>query len=166
MEMNYGVLALAALVPLVIGFIWYNQKVFGNAWMKTVNLTEEDAGKGNMLVIFILTYIFSFFLSMALMAMVIHQNHIASILLSEPGFGEAGSEVQNLYDSFMASYGSNFRTFRHGAFHGVIYSIFLVLPILGINAMFEKKGGKYIFINVGYWAVCLAVMGGIVCQWA
>jgi hypothetical protein len=39
----------------------------------------------------------------------------------------------------------------------------LVLPILSINAMFERKGFKYIAINAGYWIITLGLMGGIIC---
>jgi len=60
-------------------------------------------------------------------------------------------------------YGSNFRTFKHGAFHGILASLMLALPLIGINALFERKGFKYIAINVGYWIVSFAIMGGIVC---
>ncbi len=166
MEMNYGVLALVALVPLILGFIWYNTKVFGTAWMKTVGLSEEDAGKGNMAVTFILSYVLSFLIAFILQALVIHQLHLLSIFAGEPGFREAGSEVQNLFDSIMANYGDNYRTFRHGAFHGAIDSLLLIMPIMAINAMFEKKGFKYIAINAGYWVVCISIMGGLVCQFA
>jgi len=41
-----------------------------------------------------------------------------------------------------------------------------VLPVMGVNALFERKGFKYIAINVGFWTVSLALMGGIICQWA
>ena len=43
--------------------------------------------------------------------------------------------------------------------------VFFVLPILGINAMFERKGWKYILINTGYWVVTLGIMGAIVSGW-
>ena len=43
--------------------------------------------------------------------------------------------------------------------------MFVVLPVLSIIAMFEKKSVKYVAINAGYWVVTLAIMGGIICQW-
>ena len=73
--------------------------------------------------------------------------------------------IQPSYETFMAEYKDEFRTFKHGAFHGVIAGLFIVLPILGINALFERKSWKYILINVGYWTVTLAIMGAIVCGW-
>ena len=47
----------------------------------------------------------------------------------------------------MADYGDAFRTFKHGALHGTIAGIFIALPIIGTNALFERKSAKYIFIN-------------------
>jgi hypothetical protein len=66
---------------------------------------------------------------------------------------------------FMAKYGNEFRTFKHGAFHGLMYGLFFVLPVIGTNGLFERKSWKYIFINVGYWTVSLMLMGGIICAW-
>jgi MFS family permease len=39
---------LAIVSTSVLGFIWYNPKTFGTAWMKSAKLTMEDAQKGNM----------------------------------------------------------------------------------------------------------------------
>ena len=66
-----------------------------------------------------------------------------------------------LYKTIMDQFGTSFRTFKHGVFHGVIGGIMTVVPVLGTNAMFEGKGFKYIAINCGYWIVCLGLMGGI-----
>jgi hypothetical protein len=32
--MNFLAVPLAAVIPILVGMIWYNPKVFGNAWMK------------------------------------------------------------------------------------------------------------------------------------
>jgi len=39
----------------------------------------------------------------------------------------------------------------------------LALPIVGIPALFERKGFNYIAINAGYWIVSMALMGGVLC---
>ena len=52
-------------------------------------------------------------------------------------------------------------TFQHGAFHGAFMALFVALPIIGQKALFEQRGFKYVLINVGYWVVTLALMGGI-----
>ncbi|WMX12769.1 MULTISPECIES: DUF1761 domain-containing protein [unclassified Aureispira] len=162
---NFIILPAVALIPLIVGFIWYNPKVMGNAWMQETGMTEEKAQQGNMLVIFGSTYIFSLFLSFALLGAVVHQFGIFQLFASQEGFGEAGSEVMKSFESIMAIVGDRHLTFSHGAFHGLFYGIVVALPILGINALFEQKTWKYIFINVGYWTLSLALMGGVIGQW-
>jgi hypothetical protein len=34
-----------------------------------------------------------------------------------------------------------------------------------INGLFERKSLKYGFINAGFWIICMALCGGIICQW-
>ncbi len=165
MEFKILVVALAALVPMFVGFFWYGPLLFQKAWMQTVGFTEDSMKGANMLLIFGLSYVFSFLVAFFLQSIVIHQMGIYSVLISEPGFAEGTGEAYTVYQDFMASYGSHFRSFKHGALHGVLISLFFVLPVLGTNALFERKGFKYIAINVGYWTVSLALMGGIVCQY-
>ena len=45
------------------------------------------------------------------------------------------------------------------------FGLFLALPILGTNALFERKGFKYIAVNAGYWILTIALMGGLLCAW-
>jgi hypothetical protein len=166
MQPNFIVILLAGLVPLIVGFIWYNPKVFGDAWMKAIKVSEEDMKGANMAKIFGFTYLLSVFVSLGLLALVIHQYSIYSILANDAGMSDPNSEISLYVKDFMSKYGTNFRTFKHGAFHGFLYSVFLALPILGINGLFERRSGKYIFIHAGFWAVCFMLMGGILCQWA
>lgn len=164
MEMNYNVLFLAALVPMIIGFVWYGP-MFGNAWMKEMGFTKESLAGTNILKTLIISYVFSLFIAFFLMFVVIHQSGVYSTLAGEPGFNEKAGEGFAFFQDFMNIYGDRFRTFGHGALHGVITSIAFVLPILSILALFEKKTFKYVAINAGYWMVTLAIMGGVVCQW-
>jgi uncharacterized protein DUF1761 len=165
MEPNWLAILVAAFVPMVLGFIWYNPKVFGTAWMKAAGMTEDKMKGGNMPLIFGLSFLFSVMLALILNGVTIHQSAIYSLLLNEPGFGDPDSDIGKYLAEFMSNYGNNFRTFGHGAFHGTVAGIFIILPVLATNAMFERKGFKYILINVGYWTVCLAIMGGIICGW-
>lgn len=164
--LNFPIILGAALIPLLFGMIWYNPKVFGNAWMQASGMDEEKAKGANMLVVFGLTYLFSVMMAMSLNFAVIHQSHIYSILIDEPGFKDPNSEIQLYLKDFMSKYGSNFRTFKHGALHGTITAIFLAMPVLGVGALFERRGFKYIAIHAGYWIACFAVMGGIICAFA
>jgi hypothetical protein len=162
--MNFLIVALAALVPLVIGFIWYNPKTFGNVWMKLADMTDEKIKGANMPVIFILSYVLSFLFAMMLQVMVVHQFHIFSILAGEPDVMTEGSAANTMLTSFMEQYGDRFRTFKHGAFHGVFTGLLFIMPVIGTNALFERKSWKYIWLNSGYWIICAGIMGGLICQ--
>ena len=157
--MNWYVLFIAAAIPLVTGAIWYNPKVLGNGWMKAYGFDPEKAKGSNMVLIFALTYLLSFFLAAQLMSLVVHQVHIFSIFANDPTAKDAGSEMM----MFMEKHGKEFRTFKHGAFHGFLSTIMFVLPVIGITSLFERRGAKYIFIHVGYFALTLMLMGGLIC---
>ncbi|TDY13550.1 DUF1761 domain-containing protein [Meridianimaribacter flavus] len=159
MEINFLALLAAAVSALIIGAIWYNPKVFGTAWMKAADMTEEKMQGANMAKIFILAFIFAFLLAFALQFITIHQTGALGMVGGDPSLAKPS------FEAFMADYGTAFRTFKHGALHGTIAGFFIALPILGTNALFERKGAKYIFINAGYWIVTMAIMGGIVCGW-
>jgi hypothetical protein len=163
--MNAFAILVAALIPLVIGSVWYNEKVLGKAWMKASGMTVEKTQSGNMLLIFGLTFVFSLLAAFELSTIVVHQGGVFSLLFSEPGFDDPSSEVRQFFDSFMAEYGDKHRTFGHGALHGGIAGVFLALPIIAIVSLFERKGWKYIAIHAGYWVVSLALMGGLISAW-
>lgn len=52
-------------------------------------------------------------------------------------------------------------SFTHGAFHAGRIGLMMVAPVIINNALFERKGWTPILINVGYWVVTTALMGGI-----
>ena len=158
--MNFIAIIVAALVPTVVGFIWYNPKVFGTAWMQASGMTEEKMQGANMGIIFGVSLVLSLLLAVEMNVQTIHQMHLGSLF-----FGDESAEATSQLEALMAQFEGTFRTFKHGAFHGVLGGIFFALPVLGTNALFERKGFKYIAVNVGYWIVTLGLMGGIVCAW-
>lgn len=164
--MNWIPVLLSALIPMAIGFIWYNPKIgFGKAWMKASGMTMEMAKGANMAVVFGLSLLFAVLIAMSLMPVVIHQMGFNSMMLPGPHDTNA-PELQATLAEIMEKYGTRYRTFKHGMLHGGLTAIFLVLPVIGTNALFERKGGKYIFIHVGYWFVSLMLMGGVICAFA
>jgi hypothetical protein len=160
---NLMIAALAALIPLVLGFIWYNPKTFGNAWMKGAGLTPES-GKGmNMPLVFGLTYVFSFFIAITLNFITVHQYGLQSLVLPQNGHPVAEGSAA-LAAQVMEAYKGSYLSFKHGALHGTITAVLFVTPLLSIGALFERRSWKYILINAGYWIISLALMGGLVCQ--
>jgi hypothetical protein len=157
--MNLLVIALTALIPTLVGFIWYHPKVMGTQWMHASKLTEDDLKGANMLLIMGLSLLFSFMLAFSLQLSVIHQMHVYSLFADIPK-----AEADAVLVPFMEKYGQLYRSFGHGALHGGITAIFLVMPVLATNAMFERKGWKYILVNTAYWFITLMLMGGVLCQ--
>lgn len=165
METNYLAILGAAFIPMIMGFIWYGPMLFQKAWMKEMNFTQKDLEGGNMLLIFGLSFVFSLMIAFFLQFLVIHQFGVFQTLAGEPDFLNNSGGAYAYFQEFMSNFGDRFRTFKHGALHGVITGLFFILPILGTKALFERKSFKYIIINVGYWTITLALMGGIICQW-
>jgi hypothetical protein len=165
METNYAIVFSTVLIPMIIGAIWYHPAVLGKAWMAASGVTDEQLKGGNMAIIFGVSILFSLMLSMVIPMLVIHQSGLVSMMMGEPGI--PSDPMSNPDYKFMFDkYGHNFRTFKHGAFHGILSAVFFALPVLGIQAMFERRSGKYIFIHLGYWVITFVLMGGIICQWA
>ena len=112
----------------------------------------------------------SLLLTMFLHPVIIHQMGIYSVLADEPGVKGANGAIDTTtaagayLTTFFETYGDRFRTFKHGAFHGALAGVFLVLPLFGINGLFERKPFKLTLIHVGYWTLTLAIMGGLICQ--
>ena len=167
MEINFLAVLVAALVPMVMGFIWYNPKVLGTAWQKETGLTDEKIKGANMALIFGVSFILSFLLAFFIQPMVIHQFHIMSSFYDyQEQIKDVSTTEGALFKQVMDLVGMGHRTFGHGMLHGVMSGIFVATPIIATNALFERKSFKYIAIHVGYWAVSFALMGGVICQFA
>lgn len=157
MEPNFLAILIAALSSFVVGFVWYNPKVFGNAWMKEIGMTEEKARKSNMAKVFGLAFVFAFMLAFMMPTIVIHQ--IGALQLA------GGDATDHAFITYMQTHGEKFRTFKHGALHGFMAALFVVLPVIATNALFEQKSFKYVAITAGYWVVVMTIMGAIICGW-
>lgn len=141
-DINWIALIVASLIPLVTGFIWYNPKVFGTAWMKETGMTEEKAKGMNPGKTYGLAVVFAFL--------------IAFMMWPQVLIGGAPGEAHGV---------EPFMTFKHGAFHGALVGLLFVLPVFATNALFEMKSAKYVMINSGYWIVTMALMGGLINTW-
>jgi len=130
--MNILAHVLAAVSALVMGFIWYNPKTFGNAWMRGVGMTEEKMASGNMA----LRYGLAFLLALLFSAFV-------------TAFG--GGHPEDALSQW-----------QHFAYHGGQLGLLMATPVLVIISLFEKLDFKTIAINAGYWIVTLTAMGAII----
>ncbi len=166
-DLNFYVILATGVLPLIVGALWYSPIGFANVWMQENGFSAQDLEGSNMLKIFGLTLLFGIFLSVGIMPYVIHQMHLGSMLQNnEALLKDPNSPLSVTVKNLLSQYGQDFRTFRHGALHGVIGSLFIVLPVLSINALFERRSRRYVLIHLGYWTITLGLMGGIICAFA
>ena len=142
LSMNWLAILVSALIPLIIGSIWYHPKAFGTVWMNATGITEDKLKNMSPAKAYIVALVLSMVLSFYL---------YINVLTGGPDDMRHGQEI--------------YMTFKHGAAHGAFLGLFVVLPVLATNAIFEMKSAKYIFINVFYWIVSLALMGGTLNGW-
>lgn len=161
---NPLILLASAAIPMFVGAVYYGP-LFGKAWMNTNKFTEEDLKGGNMAVILGLSYLLSILLSLGLAGMAIHQQGVMQLFAMNPDFQNPATEIGDLYHTVMDTMGGVHRSFGHGALHGAFAAVLLALPLITINALFERRGAKYIGIHFGYWLITFVLMSGVVCQW-
>jgi len=130
--------------------------------MNVNGFKDADLEKGNMAIILILSYVFSVMFSLFLSGCVIHQVGAFQLFLPELRTDPA---VQEVAGNLFSQYGDKHRTFFHGALHGSVNALFCVLPIIAINALFERRGWAYIFIHFGYWFICFTLIGAVLCKY-
>ena len=127
-------MVLATIMPLIIGYIYYHKSLFGNAWQNSIGLSDDNSKKFNKPIVLVFALILSFFLSFFLL-----------------NFNNSGINQEGDFDNF-----------QHGAWHGTFIAIIVVLPVIVINGYFGRKNWKNMLINLGYWIITLALMGGVI----
>ena len=155
-----------SIASLIVGYIWYHPKIMGKALQAASGITDQKIKSANMGLILGLVFLFNFMLSMAMHSAVIHQGGLGSMLQDVPAMKDKTSETFKAYEYLSSTYKMNFRSFKHGALHGFIMSLFFALPLIGTIGLYERKNSKYIFVHWGYWAIVLMLIGGIICQWS
>jgi len=144
-EINYIAIIVAALVPNVLGAIYYGP-LLRKQWLDSLSFTTEDLKDRNEALIYgsalILSLIVSFFLKFT----------------NELVHKEVGQNGDLVYGSF--------HTFGHGALHGAGVGVGLVIPIIICLGLFQKTKASNVIINCIFWLLCFSVMGGILDVWS
>jgi len=170
MEINFLSVILAAMVPMIMGFVWYHDKVFGNTWRNELGLTTEYLQKGNMAILFGLAFVMSLLMAMGQTSIAIHDSFIHGALYyvtNKTMIPEPGSEAAKWLDYYTTTLASTNHRFSHGATHGfLIAGIFVAVPVLVTDALFERRSFKFIMIKIGFWLISLSLMGGIIASMA
>lgn len=144
-EFNFLAIIVAALIPNIIGALFYGP-IFGKPWMASLGMTKEDFEGRNEPLIYgsalLLSFMIAFFLKFIIEF--IHKDV------------SSGGELV---------YGS-FHTFGHGMLHGAMLAVTLVVPVIISLGLFQKTKAMNIILNTSFWVICYAVMGGILDVWS
>jgi Protein of unknown function (DUF1761) len=168
MDLNFLALLVAALIPIVLGFVWYHPKVFGSSWMRATGINMEDTKGMNMGLVFFLSFIFAFIIAFEMNALAVHDAFVQGALYYETKgtmMPAPGSEAALWLEQYTTKYAASNHTFTHGMFHGVAGGLLLLFPVIATNALYERRNWKYILIVAGYWVVSLGLMGGLIAVW-
>jgi hypothetical protein len=162
-ELNWWLFLLTALIPLVIGHFWYGQ-LFKSQWLRHAEITAERAESINLVKVLLWSYLFGLLGSYIVLIYSVHQIAIFQVFLFDPATQDASSSISQSIQEFMSTYGTRHRTFGHGVIHGMELGLFISLPLIGMHTLLENRSFKYALIHIGFWIVCLALMGGVLCQ--
>ena len=86
--MNYLAILAGAISIMVLGFIWFHPKTFGNTWMQGAGLTEEDVNSANPMIM----------LGALLMALVLSWSTSQYASHTEPGMSQF---LHGMFHGFM-----------------------------------------------------------------
>ena len=132
-QANWLIIPIAALFPLILGFIWYHPNVLGTKLSKITGdpLPERSIGK------IALIYLFSVALAYILTLMSVHQSAIYQLFFMDPELANANSKYNVFINEFMAEYGDRHRSFGHGMVHGAEAGLMFGLALLGITTLMQ-----------------------------
>jgi hypothetical protein len=140
-SINWLAVLVAGISSFVVGGIWYSPGLFGKAWMKDNNFTEEQIKNGgNKGKIFGFTLIFSLLMAANL-----------GMFLADGPADCPTACVQHTDVGF-------------GAMAGFLAGIWTFCAI-AIHSLFELKPWRLILINGFYSLVALTLMGAIIGAW-
>ncbi len=133
----------AAAAAIVLGFLWFGP-LFGKAWMKSMNITPEQAEawkqdpkmKGKMMRSYLVMMVTALIMSYVL---------AHSLLFANTYLGTSGpwSGVQAGFWNWLG----------------------YVVPVSIGGVLWENKSWKWWFITAGYYLVSLIIMGKILAYW-
>lgn len=143
-QLNIIAVIVAAIVPNALGAIFYGP-LFGKVWLNSLGKTREEMKPKNEALVYLGALLLSGILAMALSF---------TIALVHKDVNAAGELV-------FASH----NTFGHGALHGGMIGLTIAAPMIASLGLFHNQKGITILLNVVFWCLCSAIMGGILDVW-
>ena len=140
---NFIALIISTLIPMIMGFLYYHPSVLGKAWMSANGFTKESMGKGPKPALYLVCLFTSFLLTFFLWGWVTGAGGLDQFQVIDPVDGHS------------------FVTFKHGVFHGIAFTLMVLMPIFCSMAIFERRTWKWAFVNIGYWSISIILMCGV-----
>ncbi len=158
MNLNYYAFFLIPLIPLALGYYWYDPKSGIRTWSgeKVINPNELS------FIQILILYVLSFTLVYGYINLIIHQMGFYELFFTDIMKGSKEAEI--IVQNFMNQYGQKHRHFGHGVFHGIINAFVFALPFVGVNAILNKKNKKYVTLHFSYWLITSAIIGGLISE--
>jgi len=162
MTPNLLVIAASAFIPFFIAYAWFHPKVFGGTtWATVAGLTQAQTDTAIKPYQLGLSIVLNFLLAFGIYCLAVHESGVFGMVGGDEAALSAGTAA-----AFLAEYSGRHLSIGHGIVHGGIQTVLcFVFPILGYAAIFERKSSKYLFINLGFWIISLALMGAVICKW-
>lgn len=143
---NYVAVAIAAVLAMVVGSVWYSKALFGKQWMKLTGVTEESAKKGNMPMLYKQSLKTSF------------ESDAFKLVY---GTMFAAALVEALVLAHFIHYAGAY-SLVNGIKTGVWAWLGFVVTTSLANSMFEGRPRELLYINAGYALVNLMIMGAVI----
>jgi hypothetical protein len=135
---NYWAVLVSALVPMVIGFLWYGP-LFGKIWVKLAGISEaamQQAKEKGML------WAFGFQIVGALLIAFV----MAHTLIFASAYTQTSGYMAGLMNAFWSWLG-------------------FIVPVTMGPFLWEGKSWKLWALNAGYYLVSMLIMGVILAVW-
>ena len=145
-HLNFLALIVAALIPMIMGFIYFHPGLMGSVWMKANGFIKENMTPPKP-IMFLVAFVCSLLIAFFLWGWVT---------------GAGGIETSQVKDP---NDGHSFVTFQHGVFHGIAFSLLVLIPIFITMKIFEMRSWAWALVNVGYWSISVILMCGILSAW-
>ena len=99
---NIYILPISALIPLIIGYIWYQPNVFGNKLADTTGASLESIQLPKSIGKIGLIYLFGLLLSYIMTLVSVHQIGVFQLFFLDESFADTSSEFRTFTNDFLA----------------------------------------------------------------
>lgn len=134
-NINYLAVLVGGVAAFALGSVWYTA-LFGKAWQRLLELSDESLQKGSMAVTMVSSFVLMLVMSFGLAVLI-------------QGHSNPGSEVGTL----------------SGLYHGLVVGVLFVGMSIGINYLYQRRSFKLWLIDAGYQILFLGAQGAILGAW-